>query len=108
MEIVNGANFDEVVLQSNKPVLVDFCASWCHPCSMLHPIIEEISREYADKIKVVKVDVDASAELASAQGVLSVPTLILYINGTIAMRTVGFLSKEDIVKQIVKELELRT
>ncbi|MEW6202605.1 MAG: thioredoxin domain-containing protein [bacterium] len=105
MEKVDGKNFEQAVLQSGKPVLVYFCAPWCRPCTILRPIMEEISLDFKEQLGVMEADVDASPELASSQGVISVPTIVLYINGQANILTVGFDSKEDIVKQITKKLE---
>lgn len=89
-------NFDEVVLQAKQPVLVDFWATWCGPCKMVGPIIEELSSELEGKVVVGKIDVDAQPELAQKFGVMSIPTLIIFENGKEAKRSVGFKPKEQI------------
>ena len=93
---LTNANFEEEVLKSEIPVLVDFYATWCGPCKMIAPLVEEISEEYAGKVKVCKVDVDDAAELAIAFGVSSIPTLIVFKNGEIHKKAVGYRSKKEL------------
>lgn len=88
-------NFDEEVLRSDKKVLIDFYATWCGPCKVLSPIVEEIAKEN-DDIKVVKIDVDEEEELANKYGVISIPTLIVIENGEVINKSVGVISKEEI------------
>ncbi|MDR3284199.1 MAG: thioredoxin [Treponema sp.] len=97
---ITHANFDAEVLYSDKPVLVDFWASWCGPCRMLAPVIAEIADENPG-IKVGKVNVDEEEALASRFGILSIPTLILFRNGAEAKRVTGALPKEELLKQIL-------
>lgn len=94
---LTNKNFKEEVFKSEKPVLVDFFATWCGPCQMLAPIITEIAEENGDKIKVAKVNVDEQQELAIKYDVSSIPTLIVFKNGDIANKIVGFHSKEEII-----------
>lgn len=99
MEIIlTKANFEEEVLKSSLPVLVDFWATWCGPCMMLAPTVEEIAKEYAGKVKVGKVNVDEAVELAKKYGIMSIPTLIMFKNGKISDKVIGFVPKEQIVK----------
>ncbi|MDD6320992.1 MAG: thioredoxin [Oscillospiraceae bacterium] len=93
---LNKNNFDEFVLNSDKPVLLDFWASWCGPCRMVGPIIEEIAEERPD-IRVGKINVDENPELASRFGIMSIPTLVVMKNGQIANRSVGALPKSQIL-----------
>ena len=90
---ITDANFEETVLNSSKPVLVDFWAAWCGPCRMVGPIIDEISAEYADKAVVGKVDVDANQEFAAKYGVRNIPTVLVFQNGEVVGRQVGVAPK---------------
>jgi thioredoxin 1 len=90
---ITDANFEETVLNSSKPVMVDFWAAWCGPCRMVGPIIDEISTEYADKAVVGKVDVDANQEFAAKYGVRNIPTVLVFQNGEVVGRQVGVAPK---------------
>ena len=94
---LNKNNFDEFVLNSDKPVLLDFWASWCGPCRMVSPLIEEIADERTD-IRVGMVNVDENPELASRFGVMSIPTLVVVKNGQITNRSVGARPKAQILE----------
>lgn len=96
-------NFDEEVLKSTLPVLVDFFADWCGPCRALVPIIEELITEYEGKIKIGKVDVDEHGSTASKYEVMSIPTLILFKDGTVVEKITGFQSK-DVLQQKLNAL----
>lgn len=96
--------FDNEVLQSDKPVLVDFWAEWCGPCRSLTPIIEAVSEEYADELKVVKVNVDNAQELAGQYNVRGIPALLMFKDGQVQDRHVGALSKSELVEFIKKVL----
>ena len=101
MSVIKGTkdNFEEMVLKSEKPVLVDFNATWCGPCKMLAPVLDELSGE-TDKFNVVAVDVDENEDLASTYGVYSIPCLVVFKNGEEVNRSVGFIPKEDIEKLV--------
>ena len=94
---VNATNFQQEVLQSDKPVLIDFWADWCGPCRMIAPIVEEIAQERED-ILVGKVNVDEEMELAVKFGIISIPTLVVMKNGEIANKAVGYMPKEKILE----------
>ena len=91
---ITDATFDEVVLKSDKPVVVDFWAAWCGPCRMVGPIIEEVSQEYEGKAVVGKVDVDANQQFAAKYGVRNIPTVLVFKNGEIVNRQVGVSPKK--------------
>lgn len=90
---ITDATFDEVVLKSDKPVLVDFWAAWCGPCRMVGPIIDQISEEYEGKAIVGKLDVDANQEFAAKYGVRNIPTVLVFQNGELVGRQVGVSPK---------------
>ena len=97
--VLTSENFEEEVIKSDKPVLVDFWATWCGPCRMIAPIVEQIAEENTE-IKVCKVDVDDQPELTSSFGIQSIPTLIVFKNGEIANKAVGARSKEAILEML--------
>lgn len=90
-------NFENEVLKSNKTVLIDFWATWCGPCRMMSPIVDEIANERED-IKVCKVDVDSQGELAGAFGIESIPTLIVMKDGKISNASVGYIPKDKVIE----------
>ena len=104
VSMVADADFKSEVLDSASPVLVDFYATWCGPCKMLSPIVEEVSKDYSGKLKVVKVDVDQAPETAAQFGIMSVPTLIFFKAGKEQQRLVGAVPKDTLVKNVSKVL----
>ena len=96
---LEAADYEKEVLQSDKPVLIDFFATWCGPCKMLSPVIDEIAEE-RDDIKVVKIDVDKCGDIAEQYGVMSIPTLVVVKNGEVANKQVGGVPKEAILDML--------
>ena len=90
-------NFEQEVLKSDKPVLVDFYADWCGPCKMMAPVIEELAKELEGKVKVGKINVDENPDIAVEYNVMSIPTLIVFKNGKEEKRLVGLRNKEELI-----------
>ncbi len=103
MEVIKltAENFEETVLKSSKPVLIDFFATWCGPCKMLSPVVDEVAEE-VDDVVFCKVDVDAESSLAEKFNIMSVPTLVLVENGEVENSSVGFMPKEELLEFIGK------
>ena len=101
---VNDADFSKEVLEADKPVLVDFWASWCGPCRMIAPILEEMAQEHQEKLKIVKIDIDANGQNAQKYGVMSIPTLILFKGGEAVERLVGYMPKAQIESKVMGRL----
>jgi thioredoxin 1 len=97
---LNKDNFEKEVMEANVPVLIDFWASWCGPCRMMSPVIDKISEEMGDKLKVCKVNVDENHELAEKYEIMTIPAFIVIKNGAESGRTIGVQPKEDILKLI--------
>ena len=93
---LNDSNFDREVVKSDKPVLVDFWAEWCGPCKVIAPVVEELATDYKGKIKFGKVNVDDNNMVASEYGVRSIPTLLIFKNGSVVNQIVGAVPKEKI------------
>lgn len=102
--VVNDSNFEEIVLKSEQPVLVDFWAEWCGPCKMMLPIVEEISKEYEGKVTVAKVDVDSCQGTAAKFGIRNIPTILFFKGGTVVDKQVGAVPKNSLVAKIGKLL----
>ncbi|MCP4295521.1 MAG: thioredoxin [Proteobacteria bacterium] len=99
---INDGNFDNEVLKSEGPVLVDFWAAWCGPCKMIGPVLEDLSNEYSGKVKIAKLDVDQNQNTASQFGVRSIPTLILFENGKQKETIVG--ADPNRIKEVLKSV----
>jgi thioredoxin 1 len=96
MQQINTTDFKNQVLDSQIPVLVDFFATWCGPCKMQTPVLEELSGAWTDKIKIVKIDVDQNQDLAGQYGVMSIPTMIIFKGGQPINQLIGFQAKEKL------------
>jgi thioredoxin 1 len=97
---VTDSTFDEIVLKSTSPVLVDFWATWCRPCQMVAPILEELTQEYAGKLTIAKLDVDQNQQTAQKYHVMSIPTMIVFKNGQPTTNIVGFKPKDQLKKEL--------
>ena len=97
---VNDSDFDQIVLQANKPVLVDLWATWCAPCHMVAPILDELAEEYSDKVDFVKVDIDQNPKTAARYSVMSIPTLLIFKNGEPVSHLVGVRPKGELKRNL--------
>ncbi|MFO7818032.1 MAG: thioredoxin [Desulfovibrionales bacterium] len=102
---ITDSTFDEEVLQSEIPVLVDFWAPWCGPCRAIAPVVEELEQEYSGKLKVVKLNVDENSTTPSKYGIRAIPTLILFKGGEIAEQVTGAVSKASLKQMIADKAE---
>jgi len=104
--ILNESNWEEEVIKSNIPVMIDFWAAWCAPCLIISPVVEEISNEYGDKIKVGKLNVDENPSIAGRYSIMGIPTILFFKDGNIVDQVVGAVPKrilEEKVKKILNE-----
>ena len=100
--MINTQSFDAEVLQSAIPVVVDFWAPWCGPCKALNPILEKVEAQVGDKVKIVKVNIDESPEVASKYSIMSIPTMLFFKDGSVMDQLVGLVQKDKIVERINK------
>jgi thioredoxin 1 len=101
---ITDANFDQEVLKSDKPVLIDFWAVWCGPCKMVAPVVEEIASEYDGKLKVGKIDVDSNPEVSMKFGIRSIPTLMVFKGGKVVEQIIGAVPKRNVVDKLMPHL----
>jgi thioredoxin 1 len=106
LPIVTDETYDKEILQSTGPVLLDLGAEWCHPCKQLDPIVEELAQEWDGSIKVFALDIDSNANTTMQLGVMSVPTLVLFLNGQPVERITGYQPKERILQKLRPHLGL--
>ena len=103
-EKLSAETFQQEVIEAQIPVLVDFTAVWCGPCKMLDPVVKELARDWADKVKVVKLDVDTDPDVALQYQVMGVPTLMLFKNGQPVERVTGYQPKDRLVKKFIPHI----
>lgn len=96
----SDANFNEEVLKSDSPVMVDFYAPWCGPCKMMAPTVDKLAEEYSGKVKIGKLNVDESTEISSKYEIQSIPTIIFYKNGEVVDKMIGFQSEESLKQKL--------
>ena len=102
---VNSSTFEEEVLKSSLPVLVDFWAPWCGPCKALSPTVAKVANETAGKVKVVKVNVDEAQDIAAKYSIMSIPTLLVFVNGVVSDQLIGLVQKDKIMEKLKKFMQ---
>jgi thioredoxin 1 len=103
-KVVTEENFETEVLQNDKPVIVDYWAEWCGPCRMVAPVLEEIAAEYADKIEVVKLNIDDNPELSQRYGIMAIPTMNVFSGGEVVKQIVGAKPKSALLRELADYL----
>ncbi|MCB0833878.1 MAG: thioredoxin [Bacteroidetes bacterium] len=98
--VLTDDSFDAEVLKSDKPVMVDFWATWCAPCRMIAPVVEEMAKEYDGKAKICKIDVDANPAVASKFGIMSIPSILFFKNGELVDKIVGAVPKSQLISKL--------
>ena len=101
---INDGSFEAEVIKSDKRVIGDFWATWCGPCKMIAPILEEVATEYDGKLKIAKMDVDSNTKVASQYGIMSIPTLLFFKNGQLVDQVIGAIPKAQLVNRLAKIL----
>jgi thioredoxin 1 len=101
---ITDANFEQEVMKSDKPVLIDFWAVWCGPCRMVAPVVEEIANEYNGKLKVGKIDVDSNPEVSMKFGIRSIPTLMIFKGGKVVEQIIGAVPKRNLLDKVTPHL----
>jgi thioredoxin 1 len=102
--IVTSSNFDTEVVKSSVPVIADFWAEWCGPCKMIAPILKDLAKDYKDKIKIAKIDVDAEGELAQQFNIVSIPTILVFSKGQVVKQQIGAVPRQALEKMIKEVL----
>lgn len=105
-KILTVEEFKDVIENAEKPILVDFFASWCGPCKMLAPILEQVEGELAESLEVIKIDIDKCSDLAREYNVMSVPTLMLFVGGEQKCRETGFMPKDKVLEMISSNINV--
>jgi len=104
IDYVNESEFQSQVLDSDKPVLVDFTAGWCQPCKMIEPIVKQLAQDWDGKVKVVKLDADENPNIMTKYGVLGIPTLMLFKSGEVKERMTGYQPKDKLVTKLTPHI----
>lgn len=102
---IDDSNFDQIVLQAKTPVVVDFWATWCTPCRMVAPIVDELAEEYSGRISFAKVDVDQNSKIATRYSIMSIPTLLVFKKGEPVSHIVGYKPKEELKRSLDAALD---
>ena len=106
--VLDSQNFESEITNSLSPIIVDFFASWCGPCKMLSPVLENIDEKFGENLKILKVDIDKFPELSNKYNIMSVPTLIFFENGEIVRQETGFMPEEKIMEFIKSDFYINT